>query len=77
LVTDERDAQVLAVRQVELAGRCGTEPRDEPVEDARQAIDRDLEGGIPGDEPLPERSVPGQELVDRGRRRVETLVWDP
>ena len=59
LVRHQRDPQVLAVGQAEQRGRPGPEARDEPVDDGRQPIDRDLELARP--------SVPGARRATRRR----------
>ena len=77
LVADEPDTQVLAVGEPEPLGRHAPEALDEPVEDGRQAIDRDLEPGIPRGQSVFERAVAREEPVDLRRGVVEPRVRDP
>ena len=67
----QRDPQVLAVGKAEIGGGLVAEAGDEPLDHARQAIDRHDETRIPGRESVRERGVAGQELPDACRRRLE------
>ena len=74
LAGHERHPQVLAVRQPERLGRRRPEPPDQPVDDGRQALDRDLEALVPGRQPRVQRALPGEQLVEPRRGRVELGV---
>ena len=74
LAGHQRDPQVLAVGEAEIGGGLVAEAGDEPLDHARQSIDRHDETCIPGFEPVRQRSVAREELRDASRRRLELLV---
>ena len=77
LTGDERDPQVLAVRQAERVRRRRPEAPDQPLDDRGQAVDVDHEPGVPGGQPVGQRGVAREQAVDRGRRGLEPGIRDP